>query len=1090
MSNVKGNQDREFYCFISYKHRDGEKFKLDEDWAEALAFSLTQLHIPAETKPPIDEEAFINLNPKDDVVYPVFRDYEVLKAGEKFSERIVAALKHSKKLVLIVSDEMIVDQEKLVNSKSSVDKEERYLNAWCYREVFCFLQNHLLEDIIPVYIGSITDINDIPLPSVLTGGLRKRDYKANKLLPNQKSEYEGYIKYWKSRILKNADLKGEKEINKELRDTLAASIAANIFGTDADQFRNYQMAEEEKRQAEKKKNLIQKIFGAVIAIIAISVLFVSRQVNSSQVNLSKARISLSEGNRKDAMSYALSAYKKWRCTPDLTQLMWNTLEPKESFMAFDSEVAVSQARNEFAVMRENQYVDVYDGNSLRVVATYDIGHGGALVYSPNGVKLAVYAGKEISIIDRETASIAYARITFFSSDDIKFSPDGEYVFLRNWGLCRTTDFKKVVTPQLPFHSYSTKNSFVSFLGSNDKLAYIDQINYISGKSPSETLWTISVFDLSKQDSLPECRHGDFYCELPDSVSFVQAYNSIPVFYTTSGRGVSFFRFDEKGLTNIGWSRFRPPLNAGSFEKWPNTPYEIEHITPRPGVDGFVLHSNRGVSFGLDSRGRLSTVVAANVYQNGDISTYRGEVLAVGDSLNLVADKYGHLFLFSRVNPDNHGDLASNGAIPLSGLTHEEGRTYSILKLGDYQFVSQSHEVVSGKQTRTLMFWNRDTREIPTLVQTDIGVSRYTSPNLRFSIVHTDKEMGVFDAREKVFIPVCSTSIWSSKQDSPMYVSEQGDDVYVLAAKHVPDHKPKIMFDLVQVNLPSKTTSVLVEDMDDFSRISEGVILGQSYERSVIIDLRRKFHIAEYSGWLDISNEHGLYSVTRRDRFSDQSWYTYRQPLLYDSVTASLVPAPDSTGKYYSSSLGGFCVRETIVDHTIEYELSDLHSLNHIVTIVAGNGVGGIAGITGNDRYFIYADTSLSIYDLKTNKGIETSYSINSPIRSKLTLADDYLFLPSNVYRIIELKSGKTVLTIPEIQSDNQQVCFSPNEKWMLAGQYLINIDEAKIVSNSIPYGYNRILSNENILYMNKRFALPKKKALVKQISEILNDELR
>ena len=506
-------------------------------------------------------------------------------------------------------------------------------------------------------------------------------------------------------------------------------------------------------------------------------------------------------------------------------------------MAFDSEVAMSPSSNEFAAMRENQYIDVYDGASLHIVATYDIGHGGHIVFSPNGEKLAVYTETDISIVDRARATITNEQNDHWLIKDVQFSPDGKYIYSNSFGLCKADNLQQqILSP--------TKEEVISFLGTNDQVAFIRHVCNLNEKHSSDSVWTISIFNLSKQDSLAAYRPGDFFFELPDSVSNVHAYNSKPVLFTTSNRGVSFFRFDGQGLTQIGWRRYNLPLNQGKWEKWPNLPYRINKIISRPNVDGFILHSDRGVSFRLDSLFRISTVVAANVNSDGSITTYRGKTLAVGDSLNLVADDYGHLFLMERINPDEHGNLAHLGSVPLSGLAHEEDRTYSLAKLGKCQFVSQSHRTVSGWQTKTLMFWNKDTREIPTLISTNKQWCRYTSPDLRFAIIIKDGEFGVLDTQDKAFIPVCSTSMMSSKQDVPLYVSTRGEDVYVLSARSAQDKLNAVKYGLVQVNLPSKTASVLVENMDNFSKISEGVIIGQSRERTYLIDLRKKLHIEE------------------------------------------------------------------------------------------------------------------------------------------------------------------------------------------------------------------------------------------------------
>ena len=1100
MNEIK-TSECEFYCFISYKHQKDGKFKEDQSWAEKLegSFHRTQIKVP-----PIAERTIIHGSSDDTNEYigKVYRDFTNLSGGY-YEEEIQTALRSSRKLVSLVSDEMLADQNKMVEEAKKAKKKDIYCDAWCYKEIRDFLSypNHTLDDVILVYIGKQTDfsLNIVPAPlldvnllSTTTIGQIFQETSKNEKFKNMPhNERLKFIRsYWSDRNAILVFKEGEKI---GLADLVAAKVACNIFGLKGEgaqafiSFREIDLAREE---AVRKKVKIQRLFGILIALIIVTALSVSLKTTSSQNQLAKARQALSEGNRRDAMSMALKAYDNWRGTPDLTQFMWTTLDPKEPFMSFDSNVAVSKEWNEFATTRDNQYVDIYDGESLSIIKSYDIGHGGTLVYSPNGNKLAVYTNSDLSIVDRTTGIIVNRHNNSWSEDVIQFSPNGEYIYSRNGGLCKTSDIKKqVIIPRLPYHSYSSnvKNSSVSFLGSTNKVAYIEQIYGISGKSPADTVWTVSIYDLSKDDDRAAWRSGDVFLEFPDSVSFVHAYNDQPLFFATSNQGVAFWKYDGHSIAKVAWRRYDVPISEGNLNDWPKLTYRIKQVTCRSNGNGFILHSNRGVAFNLDSSKRIEAIMRANVDSHGNITTYQGRILAAGDSLNLVSDNFGHLFLLNWIVPQKDGSL-NTGNLPISGCRHNEGFTYSLAKLGEYQFISQSHNAVSGKQTKTYMYWEKDTRAIPTLSISDKQWCRYTSPDLSFALVSKNDEFGLYNTGTKEFIPVSPAYPFSSIQDAPLYVSVDRNEVYMQTVADVKE-SGNWLFNLVKVNLATRDTDV-IDSMKVFSKISDGVILGQSWDCSFIFDLRKQGTITKYDGYLDIVNNNGLYSVTLRKSFTEHSWYNAHVPLLYDDSFATLKEAPDSIG-ISSSPHGSYCIKEKEFNGVLEYEISDFSTLNHIVTLRGDKGNDAICGMTNNERYFIFSSEGcLSIYDLQKKKVLRTQHKINTANKEKLTLANSVLFLPGNTFRIIDLSTGEMLVSIPELEMDNQQVSFSPDEKWMLAGQYLVNIKDRQIMSTSIPYGYNRSLSNEHIVYMNKCFALPRKKVLVKQITAILEDGLQ
>ena len=291
---------------------------MDDAWAEALQSSLIRLHIPADTKPPIDDKDFINLNPKDDWVSPVFRDFEVLPAGREFNQKIVDALKYSRKLVVILTDEMLSDQDsRLKGSAHDAEKllETRYIDSWCYREIFIFLQNHTRQDIIPVYIGDRKEVADV-LPCVLTGGFSAQDYaKEGELSEKEKAKYDEELQYWKDQNIVFVD--SEKAKSEDIYDIVAAKVAGNIFGTFADQFDNYRKAEERKRQAQLdslRKTRLLIILGSVFSIILLTLILMHTFQNKRRAEafreLDKAKWEYDGNNVLTAMKLSSSAMEK------------------------------------------------------------------------------------------------------------------------------------------------------------------------------------------------------------------------------------------------------------------------------------------------------------------------------------------------------------------------------------------------------------------------------------------------------------------------------------------------------------------------------------------------------------------------------------------------------------------------------------------------------------------------------------------------------------------------------------------------------------------------------------------------------------
>lgn len=1092
MSKKTDENNREFYCFISYKHRDGEKFSLDDKWAEALAFSLTQLHIPSDTKPPIDDDAFIHLNPKDDVVYPVFRDYEVLNAGGEFSQRIVSALDYSRKLVVIISDEMIIDQEKLIDRKKPYDDEKRYEKAWCFREVFCFLKKHSPDDIIPVYIGTQNDIQDI-IPSILTGGLRKSDIKNGKITAKQKTEYYDYLNYWKNRNITLIYSSGVQKSIKDLQGTIAAKIAAYIFGADADQFRNYQMAEEERRQAEKKKSKVQILSGVTIGILTIVFLILSLLSNSSQVYLGKARQALSDGNRKEALQNSLRAYSMWPHTQDLTKIIWESLDPSAPYLTFESDVAISKETEEFAVIREKQYVDIYDHKTMSIIKTYDIGHGSLLKYSPIGNLLAVYSKKDLTIIDRSTDSIISKKPFKREITNVCFSQNGFYIYCDGLEQAyKLPDLETAVFshPEIPYYSYYS-NSEGSFLGTDNKLAFITKAYNISGKLPSDTLWTISVYDLSKKERFQNLvykgnsysrKKADIYKEMPDSVSFIGTYSNQPFIFFSTPHRINFLRLTDSLLIYNGWHRFDYPVKGwyASAESlvtsWNNSPIKIvSSIKDREG-DNFILTDQRGIKYRLNSHHNIITSSPGFAEANR-VSFYKRKILATQDTLNLFDDYSGNLFLGTYAPNDNQ-----SYSKPLKGIRSNNKAEYAIQKLNGFQIVSEFHNDITGNIVKSFIYMKRDLRELqlPSIIN---GMNiHYLSPDMNYALAAYKKEFGIFIYKTREFIPVCSTTRHSSVQDRPIY--QKGEMIFVLSISQ----NQSDCFDIVEVNLANKQNRNLLSDIKEVSFITDGIISVHKQDNTIMIDLNHPEKKVEYSGLLDIKKEKGFYSISRRTDISNNSYSSIQDHQIFiSSIHLKTMPASENDAIVYTTPKGQYVFELRFISQnkwhdTVKYTFLKAETLTPVVEITGDIDYYSFRGISSDEKFFYYVKNGvLVIYDLEKGREITTTFRLDREKIEQVAIFNNLLFFPGNTFKIIDLSNGNEIISLPELNFNrrNLSVSFSPNKRWLLVDENLIDLDNKQVMSNSIPIDDDRILTNEYIVYYNKVIVLPHKKNLVK-----------
>lgn len=132
---MENDNKHAYYAFISYKHKANAPWaKEDEDWAKTIYSQLTSWKIPTL----IDAEQRIRKN--DTRIKPIFRDQEEIHAGDNTTNILHRHLDISKSLIVICSRKMIQEQ------RDKRKKEQKRHNksgdkAYIFEEIDYFLKN-------------------------------------------------------------------------------------------------------------------------------------------------------------------------------------------------------------------------------------------------------------------------------------------------------------------------------------------------------------------------------------------------------------------------------------------------------------------------------------------------------------------------------------------------------------------------------------------------------------------------------------------------------------------------------------------------------------------------------------------------------------------------------------------------------------------------------------------------------------------------------------------------------------------------------------------------------------------------------------
>ena len=618
--------EREFYCFISYKHENGGLFKKDHSWAKALESSFHRLRIEV---PPVSASKIIRdaNNDSDEFIDKVYRDFTNL-SGARYEEEIQQGLKQSRKLVSIVSDEMLEDQNKLAEKIQGYERGNDKDNPWCYKEICDFLSfpSHSLDDVLLVYIGPQKNYSSslVPAPLLDAGFLSKIDrlFSNDEENEHYKSlsleEQAAYLQsYWHKRNLIFVYQEGEKE---DLTDWVAAKVACNIFGVEkegATAFLSFRMLDLARQRAERKAVRRRIIILILSALVLISLALSWGRVISAYRALDRAKTAYVNNNIPEAIDFSLKAERfSWPLElNEVKEFQWILFEKDYSkpIQIIENKTIIKSPKGKLWEIghlgRTATLIKGIDkGESLHLPTIMSDDLSLELPFSPDGDRLVIPGLDSIYVVNladgRYDYLIPYKGKYPGTLGQVRFSPDNEYL-LRHW------------PDSIVIHSITRKESPSVIHESYDLLtASESELLAISHSSDSLSLWRFANEDkkfFEVQSWVLLSDFEDIICN-PRTHAIVTISKDVLSYYSSTGSNVLQTISEEMKpivLFDKETDRFVTVVNSNDSSE-----YRPDEVTIWE--DGFELANNRFDKVHCVSFGNKNELI---VYSDDEIKVW-------------------------------------------------------------------------------------------------------------------------------------------------------------------------------------------------------------------------------------------------------------------------------------------------------------------------------------------------------------------------------------------------------------------------------------------------------------------------------------
>lgn len=1065
MNNIKGQNEVEFkyYAFISYKHANAASglYENDGAWANALDKELRYLNIPTE----IDKSVLIHED--DDAVDPIFKDTSTLTIvpGGELERELTEKLKESKTLVLILSKDMIKDQNE------RYDPNPKKSTAWIYWEVKTFLKYHENDwsRIIPVYID-------------------KDDYS-----PHLLKTRIGIENHFDNIEKPYHDYRAEHDWNTEktmFYQKTAAAVASDIFKVEKRAFWSIKEKAKEALEAERKRARSQKLLWIVVAfIIAVLAILalVLRQMSISREYLNEARLALESGNRIEANQLAGRACRSWLWTKGAAEVLWASKDSTRSCIQVNSRVCVSDDMKTISYLDKNKHIVFRNAETFDEEDRIDIGAAQDFIMSGNGDVIVCFnrqdRNTQIELIDRTTGDRESASLSspHFYTENVVINQNGDILYLdRDYAYMRGvgqvfvhTGIQREELEEQQYRSLSRELCSASFYGRDSILLVASKL---SGSKGSR--WALEFYNMKR---LTGGNYTDPIASIQLSKNtercFLSPYK--PYMYVATKDSLYAYTINVDGDCSIH-RKCGDSIPDGIEEirfTWQSYYDDVDLVIDKNGVGKMFYISGGGITNGKPNIGFYESYYDKN--SSGRPITLSG----------LAGGKGGPNILKYADSPKTINVRNSYRGFQIPNVTNGECINGYCLKYMTIITVSNQKKYIDSNRYVSYVFHGGDKRKVtffshaPHFFSSDYAVHSSfelfvdsTSRHYSAALYHPLTNEFVLDISQKEDVSMDKVSPYEYR------ISNR----WLAASMRHADGR----FSLRVFNLKNKSLTGEITIPGDWNSIhlfkwmSDDVLLLSTSDGLCRIDMNHPQGLfceiidKEFSQRAfipeDITNDNVFEYYRSPAFYYNRTWYIHNAErnncIMPDTDRDGFIKrAISNTGKYYSS-----------YDPQINtFSLISVASADTLWTTHTEGNDGYWERFSADDRYFLYATNKNEIHCISL-KTFKNTWTIPVHIPLSCLIGEKYAIIASSSIFVVNLHSGKIVAEFPNYPMKEQIIKMSPDEDYLLCGECLYSISGNQKLADGFS-GECVALENEYIVFSNYLMELPKLPALFERI---------